>query len=76
MSQLPYSITDYSKYCFPYAWESSIDETKAIDDNIQKVINNTNCSREKAILALNKCLNDPVFGTIQNGPLFSSTLVR
>ena len=55
MSQLPYSITDYSKYCLPFAWESTIDETKTNDDNIQKVINNTGCTREKAILALNKC---------------------
>ena len=52
MSQLPYSITDYSKYCLPFAWESTIDETKTNDDNIQKVINNTGCTREKAILVI------------------------
>lgn len=61
MSQEPNSVRDYTSSCLPFDWKSTIDETSVSEEKILKVTNSIKCSREKAILALNKCLNDPAY---------------
>lgn len=61
MNKIPNSIRDYTYSCLPFDWKSTIDESSVSEENIRKVTNSITCSREKVILALNKCLNDPLY---------------
>ena len=61
MSQTPNSVRNFTSSCLPFDWESTIDETQTSEENVIKVTNSIKCSREKAILGLNKCNNDPVY---------------